>query len=266
MLPAWPFWVVVTGLFITAIWLSFNHPHSLTWNQNQTFWEHIATNFDTWIRARWVEKTRRQALILRITPQVLLQYIVISAVSVMAIIWFLFHNIFLIVILGALAGYFSPTWIINRRFKQFQGFLRRDFAPLVLILRIYFDLNLPVDQAFLASSQALGKTSQKEIHRLLTAINTGADAQHAMEDWGKRPNIMEYRLLSETIAQNWGSSLTGDALTPLDTLIEANREQGTRSLTDRLDAVSTMVPILSAFGILIMVMFILLYSSFGGGF
>jgi hypothetical protein len=266
MTLVWPFWVAGGGLLTWALWQAVNFPQRISWTQDTTIWDTLAQHADQWIRSRWAEHTRIQARILRITFAVILQYMVYSAAAAGAVLWIFVPHLWLVILLGmAGAGYWGPSWIIQRRFKQYQGFLRRDFAPLVLILRIYFDLMMPVDQALLAASRALGKTSQREINRLLTAIHTGAGGSQALTEWGKRPQLMEYRLLADTITQNWQASLTGEALAPLDTLIESNREQGTRSLADRLDAVATIVPILAAFGILVLVIFTLLYGSFGGG-
>ena len=263
---AWPFWTLATVLLTWTLWQAVNFPPRISWTHDATIWDVLATHTDQWIRSRWAEQTRQQADILRIKFATILQYLVISAGGAGVVLWIFFAKVWIVILVGmAAAGYWGPSWIIGRRFKQYQGFLRRDFAPLVLILRIYFDLGIPVTQALLAASRALGRTSQREINRLLTAMHSGQDGSEAMNLWGKRPRLMEYRLLADTIAQNWQASLTGQALAPLDTLIEANREQGTRSLADRLDAVATIVPILAAFGILVLVIFSLLYGSFGGG-
>ena len=251
--------------FMAALWIGMTPPRRLSFTPQQTFWERVASEGDTWIRSQWAAQTREEAQILRISTPLLVQYMAISGLLTGAVAELFFHHLLVTGLAALIAGWRGPIWIIHRRFKQWQSFRRRDFAPLVLLLRIYFDLGRPVVQAFQSAVPALGYSSRKEIHRLLTLINTTTlNAPQVLMEWGHRTHLLEYRLLADTIAQNWNQKLTGEALSPLDTLIDASREQGTRSLADRLDAVSTFVPILAAFGQLVLIMYVLLAKSLSG--
>lgn len=242
------------------VWQLVHPPRPIGWTAPESWVDHAIGRIDQGIRHRWNPVTRQQAEILAIPPwQVMGIYG--AAVGGGALVGYdLLHGVLWAVILALLAAWKGPAWMIGQQFKTRKAALARDFSPLVLMLRIYLDLGRPLGVALRHSRPALGRLGQTELNRLLSAVEAG-QRQDALKTWGRRSGLAAYKLLADTLAQGWDQGLTADMMQPLDTLIRSSREQGTRALTERLDGMATIVPVIAAFGVMAVLLYALLVGS-----
>ncbi|MDA8207019.1 MAG: hypothetical protein M0Z36_13205 [Thermaerobacter sp.] len=247
-------------LAAASVWGATNPPEAIGWTPPTHWIDRWTQAIDHGLRRRWSPATRQQAEILAIPPWRVLGLYGISAVGGAGVGYDVLHGVIWAVILGSLAAWKTPAYLIKRQFRARQVALARDFPPLVLMLRIYLALGDPLPVALRHSRPAISKMGQTELNRLLSAMQAGV-RQAALKRWGQRTGLPNYKLLADTLSQGWDQGLTADALQPLDTLVESSREQGTRALTERLDGTITLVPLIAAFGTLAVLMYALLVGS-----
>ncbi|PSR19896.1 MAG: hypothetical protein C7B45_17665 [Sulfobacillus acidophilus] len=253
-------WALAGCLTGWALWMVFHPPRVVDWVAPTPWLERWMQGLDARLRQGWNPRTRREAEILALPPW--------HVVGLMLMAWagglllgLDFGKGWLLALgIGILLAWKGPAWVIHRRFLLWQSQLARDFPPLVLMLRIYLDLGEPLAEALGHARPALSRLGQEELDRLLSALQMGA-RQEALKAWARRTDLPAYGLLADTLAQGWDHGLSGDALTPLDTLIQSSREQGTRSLTARLDGMATIVPLIAAFGELLVVLYAILVGN-----
>lgn len=253
--------ISVAGLFtMGTLWRLLHPPRAADWTVPVPWFERGLAGLDARLRQGWNSKTQRQAATLAM-PSWHVVGLMLTALAGGVLVgldvgqgWILALGI------GGLLAWKGPAWVIGRRFRSWQTQMARDFPPLVLMLRIYLDLGEPLTEALAHTRPALSRHGQSELDRLGAALQTG-ERQTALKTWARRTDLSSYALLADTLAQGWDQGLTADVLTPLDTLILASREQGTRSLTARLDGMATIVPIIAAFGELLVVLYALLVGN-----
>lgn len=248
------------GLIAWALWMMFHPPRAVDWAVPSPWIDRWMQGLDARLRRGWNPQTQRQAEILAIPPWHAVGLMVVALAGGVLLGLDIGQGWLLALAIGALLAWKGPAWVIRRRFLVWQSQLDRDFPPLVLMLRIYLDLGEPLPEALAHTRPALSRVGQGELDRLLSALQMGA-RQSALKAWARRTDLPTYALLADTLAQGWDQGLTADALTPLDTLIQSSREQGTRSLTARLDGMATIVPIIAAFGELLVVLYALLVGN-----
>ncbi len=248
---------ILGGLFV---WKAMTPPQAIGWQSSIPWFERALAGMDRRLRARWNPKTQRQAEILSIPSWRVLGLYGMAAAGGGLVGFDLGHHIWLSLILAALAAWKGPAWMIGKQFQSRQKSLMRDFPPLVLMLRIYLDLGEPLAEALSHTRPALSRIGQGELNRLLSALQMGV-RQAGLKTWAKRTGLTNYLLLADTLSQGWDQGLDADALMPLDTLIKSSREQGTRTLTDRLDGMATIVPVIAAFGVMSVLLYALLVGS-----
>lgn len=242
------------------MWMALTPPQAIGWRPTSPWLDRVLLHLDQRLRARWNRKTQQQAEILEIPSWKVLAIYGMAASGGGLVGYDLSHTIIVGMAVALLAAWKGPAWIIGKQFQGRQKSLFRDFPPLVLMLRIYLDLGEPLPEALGHTRPALSRIGQAEINRLLSALQMGV-RQAGLKQWAKRTGLMNYLLLADTLAQGWDHGLTADVLMPLDTLIKASREQGTRALTDRLDGMATIVPVIAAFGVMAVLLYALLVGS-----
>lgn len=256
-------WVLVglAGILgATSMWWVTNPPRAIGWVPSAPWIDRWIQRLDAGLRQRWSPVTRQQAEILAIPPWRVLAFYGIAAAGGALLGYDFLHGVLGAVIVGGLLAWKGPAFLIRRQFRARQVALARDFSPLVLMLRIYLDLGEPLPVALRHTRPAISRVGQEELNRLLSAVQSGI-RQAALKRWAQRTGLGTYKLLADTLAQGWDQGLTADAMKPLDTLIESSREQGTRALTERLDGMTTMVPMIAAFGVMAVLMYALLVGS-----
>jgi len=246
-----------------AVWLALHPPMPVQFNPSQPWTTRLTEAAVRVMQARWQAETRRQAAVLRLPTAQVALFPIVTGVGAGLVADLLIH-VPLVALAAALVGAWKgPAWIIGQLFRARAAALARDFAPLVLMLRIYLDLKHPLPEAFRQTRPALSRAGRAELDRLLAAMG-GGQRQAALKTWAARTGYGPYRILADTLAQGWDQGLAGATLDPLDTLIQAQREQGARSLTDRLDVTSTVVPVLAMLGVVGVVMYGLFANALGG--
>lgn len=260
---------VLGALGLTAsllVWQALHRPLPLAFGVRETGWDRWVRRLDARVRRSWRPQTQRQAQILQMPPW----HVVGLAVLAAGVGGVLGGDLFSPVPwLGALGGmvlgvWQGPRWVVGSRFRQRQRALTRDFPPLVLLLRIYLDLGVPLPEAVAACRPAVARLTRQELDRLLAQFQLGARAA-ALRAWAQRTDLALYAILADTLAQGWDDGLSGAALQPLDTLMDAAQDQGTRSLTDRLDGMATLLVPLTALGwVLVGFSAIVLHVHLGG--
>nr|WP_014107002.1 hypothetical protein [Sulfobacillus thermotolerans]AEP14339.1 putative type II secretion system protein [Sulfobacillus thermotolerans] len=248
---------VGSGLFL---WGLLHPPQPIGWQPVPSWLDRTLQHLDQRLRARWTPQTRQRAEILAMPPWQVVGLYALAALGGGVVAFDLSHNAFVVLLGAGLVAWKGPAWLIGQQFHTRQKFLARDFPPLVLMLRIYLDLDEPLPVALAHTRPALSRVGQLELNRLLSALQMGA-RHGALKSWARRTGLTPYALLADTLAQGWDQGLTAEALTPLDTFIKSSREQGTRALTDRLDGMATIVPVIAAFGVMAVLLYALLIGS-----
>lgn len=259
---AWP-WVfagIAALLGGGFMWQLVHAPRPIGWVVPESRVDRLLGGADHWIRHRWNPVTRQQAEILAIPAWQVLGFYGVALFGGGVLGYDLLHGVLWAVLLALGAAWKGPAWMIGQQFRGRQGALARDFAPLVLMLRIYLDLGEPLIVALRHTRPALGRIGQAELNRLLSAMEAG-QRQEALKQWGRRTGLSTYKLLADTLSQGWDQGLTAQTMQPLDTLIESSRAQGTRALTERLDGMATIVPVIAAFGVMAVLLYALLAGS-----
>lgn len=248
------------GMMAWALWRTLHRPRPIGWDPPESWGKRLATRLDARLRARWQPHTRRQAEILAIPPWRVFAMMALAGAGGGLVGFDIGHNLLIAAGVGAGAAWKGPAWWIGQQFRTRQAALARDFPPLVLMLRIYLALGEPLPDALRHTRPALSRVGQAELDRLVAALAMGI-RQSALKTWARRVSLTPYAILADTLAQGWDQGLAADLLTPLDTLIRSAREQGTRALTDRLDGMATIVPIIAAFGVMAVLLYALLAGS-----
>lgn len=247
-------------LSAASLWWATNPPRAIGWAPPTPWIDRGVHWVDSGLRRRWSPVTQQQAEILAIPPRHVLGFYVMAASGGALLGYDVLHGVLGAVMFGALAAWKGPSWLIGRQFRNRQVALARDFPPLVLMLRIYLDLGEALPEALRHTRPAISRVGQAEMNRLLSALEAGV-RQSALKHWARRTGLSTYKLLADTLAQGWDQGLTADALQPLDTLIDSSRAQGTRALTERLDGMATVVPMIAAFGVMAVLLYALLVGS-----
>lgn len=160
---------------------------------------------------------------------------------------------------AALAFYVAPSVTVRSRFRRYQNVMRLAFETQVLLLRIYFDLGMSLTTALRTMRDALGGHAQQELDQVLRDLATGQRAA-ALVAWADRTQLDEYLMLADTLVQQRGRALQGNALDPLDTLLTAGRQQSMKTLTNRLTAGASATPILATLALVILYLYALFAS------
>ena len=165
-------------------------------------------------------------------------------------VWLLFRLPFLLALAGgALVAWQVPPYLLRSRYIRWRAAVLADFPTVTLLLRIYWDLGFSVPDSLRAIRPALGSAMRGETDRILGAISRGQRGE-AWTTFAARIRHSSIHLLAQVVRQNWDTKLSGEALNPLDILVETTRAQQLTALTDQLDAVNTLVPILAILGVI----------------
>lgn len=160
---------------------------------------------------------------------------------------------------GVVVAYGGLPWWIQRQARQFRAGVMANYAIVLVMLRFYLALDYTPLDALTAIVPLLGIRGRRELRRILTDIRTGSRRPpEALAASRQRIQRMQWGMLMDTLAQNWGRRLRADALRPLTGMLASYRDQAARRLTSRLDMVVTIVPIMAIFGTLVGGMFVLL--------
>ena len=250
---------VSLGLFL---WLWMSRPRPLSWDGRPGMADDLISAAAIGIRRRLSPQALAQADVLRLSPRQLLW----MGLGISAIVGLGVAALFPIRWMGIPAGiaafYLAPSMSVKSQFKNYQRTMRMAFETQVLLLRIYFDLGMPVTTAFRTMRAALHGAAQYEVDRVLSDLAEG-NGDAAFREWAERTQLMEYRLLADTIVQQRGRALRGNALDPLDTLLTANRQQSMKTLTDKLMSGGAAVPILSTLSVTTLYLYALMSNVQG---
>ena len=206
-----------------------------------------------WIESRLSPIHLEEYRILEMTPGQLLGVGILIGLGIAGLFVIVHHPVFAPVGFAFGIG-FGPQWWIQSRYQAFQQSLRRDFPTLIMLLQIYFDLNMSLLDALRRIREALSPFGKREIDRVLSGFaEDRGDA--ALTEWGRRSHIVEYQLLASTLVAQRGMQLRSDMLTPLNTLLNTARQQALRSQTRRLNALAVLTPSLAVFSLVILYFF-----------
>jgi Flp pilus assembly protein TadB len=203
-----------------------------------------------------------EADVLHLSARHLLIWSIVLTLPLGVVLGLLTRTWWLGVILAVAGFYLLPNLRVRLSYKSYQTAMRIAFETQVLLLRIYFDLGMPVVTAFRAMRVAVSGVAQQEIDRVLSDLSAG-QRDAAFEDWAQRTQLLEYRLLANTIVQQRGRALEGETMKPLEILLSANRQQTMKILTDKLMTSAAAVPILSTLAVLILYIYALMVNIRG---
>lgn len=246
------------------VWLLWSRPQSLSWAGSPSWSSGLLTRLGERTRRRLSSDVALQAEVLQIPSHELIGMGLGVALLVGLGVAALFPVRWLGILAALAAFYIGPSFSVRRRFKAYQQALRLGFETQVLLLRIYFDLGQSVTTAFRTMRTALHGYTLAEVDRLLGDLAQG-QGDAAFKTWAGRTQLDEYRLLADTIVQQRGRALRGDALDSLDTLLTANRQQSMKTLTDRLTGGGALVPILATLSVTTLYLYALMSHIQGLG-
>ena len=254
MLPLSVSWVLaalVGGIGGVAMWRLLHPPMPLHLAPIPSWAQRWAPEAGKRMMRRWNSVTQRAVQVFAVTPtQVVTQSALFGGVTLI-MVWLLFHASLLIALpVAALVAWQLPPYLLRSRYIRWRQAVVADFATITLLLRIYWDLGFSVPASLEAIRPALGAAMQSECDRLLGAINRGERGE-AWQAFADRVHHSSFHLLAQVVRQNWDTNLSGEALNPLDTLVETTRAQQLIALANQLDAVNTLVPILAILGTII---------------
>lgn len=224
-------------------------PPALTWQRRISWRTKLITGMGERIRKGLTPEAVLQADVLGLSPMNLILMGLTAAVVLGGLTAVFLRPARWLGVFTAIGGfYLGPSWIVGRRFREYQQAMQTAFETHVLLLQIYLSLRQPIATALKTMRGALNGSPQHELDRLLGDMTAGR-GDYAFTRWANRTQLPEYRMLADTIIQQRGRGLTGDSLEPLDTLLAANRQQNMRSLTNLLSAGGFIVPMLCALAI-----------------
>lgn len=252
---------VVLGTGLTSWWL-FMFPRPLRWVRVPRWGDVVLGALTAHLLRHLSQETARRARVLHLAPRKLLVWSVLMAFALGGTLGVVLHSVWVGGLVMVLGFYGLPSLRVSLSYQAYQRAMREAFETQVLLLRIYFDLGMPVIVAFRAMRIAVSGVAQREIDRVLSDEAAGARDQ-AFTDWAQRTQLLEYQLLANTIVQQRGRSLEGNALKPLEILLSANRQQTMKMLTDKLMTSAAAVPIFATLSVLILYLYALMVNIRG---
>ena len=258
----WAAAMVVTFSTGLVVWWLLMVPRPLRWVRVPSWGDVLLTGLTAHLFRHLSQETARRAQVLHLAPRKLLVWSLLMALMVGVALGFVLHAVWVGGVLTVLGFYGLPSLRVSLSYQAYQRAMREAFETQVLLLRIYFDLGMPVVVAFRAMRIAVSGVAQREIDRVLSDEAAGARDQ-AFTDWAQRTQLLEYQLLANTIVQQRGRSLAGNALKPLEILLSANRQQTMKMLTDKLMTSAAAVPIFATLSVLILYLYALMVNIRG---
>lgn len=257
---SWLFALVVASISMGFFWQLIHPPTPLRLAPVASWTERWAPEAGTRLMRRWNQVTKDAAKVFAVTPaQVGVQSALFGGVTAAAL-WFVIRApLWVALPAGLLVGWQLPPYLLKSRYIRWRQAVLGDFPTITLLLRIYWDLGYSVPESLLAVRPAIGPAMQGEVDRILGDIAQG-ERGSAWTAFSQRVHHSSIHLLAQVVRQNWDRKLSGEALNPLDTLVETTRVQQLTALTDQLDAVSTVVPILAIMGMITVFIFALYLS------
>ncbi|AEJ40813.1 hypothetical protein TPY_2653 [Sulfobacillus acidophilus TPY] len=238
------FWGIWGWLLLTLL----ETPRALSWRTKNA----ESSRFQ-WIESRLSPFLLDEYRILSLTPGQLLGVGGLIGFGTALLLIVVHHP--LLAPLGFGAGlWFGPQWWIQSQYQTFQRQLRQDFPTIIMLLQIYFDLNMSLLDALRRIRGALSSSGRREIDRILSGFAEDR-GDESLTEWGRRSHIVEYQLLASTLIAQRGMQLRSDMLTPLNTLLNTARQQALRSQTRRLNALAVLTPSLAVFAVVILYFF-----------
>ena len=263
MAPSTVLWAALATLAAGALtWLLLSYPRPLRWTQMPRMGEVILAGLSRHLFRHLNAATAEKARVIQLTPRRLFVWSFGMALGLGLVSGLITRTWWFGCVIAVGSFYLLPAFRVSLSYKSYQRAMREAFDTQVLLLRIYFDLGMPVILAFRAMRMAVYGVAQGEIDRVLSDEAAGARDQ-AFTDWAQRTQLLEYQLLANTIVQQRGRALAGDALKPLEILLNANRQQNMKMLTDKLMTSAAAVPILATMSVLLLYFYALIAGLHG---
>jgi len=260
ILTPWSLSAVAGGWFFLMAWWIGHPPQVIRWNTNTAWQARWLPMAESMLSRRWNDLTQQAAWVFDFKPRELLTQGAMIAGGILVLFWLILGLPWYLVWPGALlTGWQGPPYFLRTRYLNWRIQVMADFATVALLLRIYWDLGYTVADSLTAIRPALRPAMRYECERMLAAISQGQRGE-AWYTFAKRVRHMSVFLLYRIVQYNWDIRLTGEALTPMDTLVDATRTQQLTTLTSRLDATSTIVPMLALGGVMAVFLFALFAS------
>jgi hypothetical protein len=271
-----PVWIgagVASGAVFVGLWGLLARPRPVRFDAPPPAWERwIGRLLIRW-QAGWSPATRRALDVLGWSLADVRRRVLWIAGGSTLMAWAVLAALHLPVgwalgaagLLGVGVAWGVVPWWVQRQAQDYRRAVMANYPLLLSMLRFYLGLDRSVPEALSAIVPLLGPRGRREVRRILADIRDGTtEAPAAFAASRARVDRMQWGILMDALAQNWGRRFTGTALEPLTMLLEGQREQAALRLTARLDMVTTIVPILAIFGTMVGALFVVGVSLFTG--
>lgn len=271
--PAWIGAGVASVAVFGGLWGLLTRPQAVRFDAPPPLWERwLGTVLTRW-QAGWSPVTRRALDVLGWSLPELRRRVLwiaggswIMAWAILAAVHLPWYLAFAAAgLVGAGLAWGVVPWWVQRQAQDYRRGVMVNYPLLLSMLRFYLTLDRSVPEALSAIVPLLGIRGRREVRRILADVRDATgNAPAAFTASRVRIDRMQWGILMDALAQNWGKRFSGEALEPLTMLLDGQREQAALRLTARLDMVTTIVPILAIFGTLVGSLFVLGVGLFTG--
>lgn len=149
------------------------------------------------------------------------------------------------------AAWWLPGWTARGAVRRYQAAVTAGFPLLINHLRLLFDLGSNLPAAIRATVPRLPPRPAREMARVLRDLERGRPAEQALLAFADRIGTMEAATFAVALSQAVGQRLAGDALDPLETMVQGLQRQRMHALTGAVRSQITVVTPLAFLGALL---------------
>ncbi|SMC01943.1 Type II secretion system (T2SS), protein F [Sulfobacillus thermosulfidooxidans DSM 9293] len=165
-------------------------------------------------------------------------------------------------VIGTVLG--LPNVVIRRRFARWQRRVVAGLPAFLHHLQILLDLGLPLIPAIEAGRQRVRGPLGDQLDRVLFDLQRGLPVAAAFGQMATRVRRMEAVVLAAILGTTAGRRLSGKALEPLVTMLNAIQYREEERITGQVDQTMSTIPILAVFSGMVMGLYFLLAQALSG--
>ncbi|WP_053958415.1 type II secretion system F family protein [Sulfobacillus thermosulfidooxidans] len=165
-------------------------------------------------------------------------------------------------VIGIVAG--LPNLVIRRRFARWQRRVVANLPGFLHHLQILLDLGLPLIPAIEEARHRVYGPLGDQLDRVLFDLQRGYPVSQAFLNMAERVRRMETMVLAAILSTTAGRRLSGQALEPLVTMLNAIQYREEERITGQVDQTMSAIPILSVFSAMAIGVYFLIAQALTG--